>query len=427
MALQLKELGFKNVYCLKGGYREWIGANLPIEKKWTIKAECVTCHTSVTPGIVADWKLSKHAEYEVSCSVCHGEQHMSSEDVHKVGRMKPQRCAMCHQVQGDQFQAGKHALAWTAMKAMPTAHRQPMALMDGMKGCGGCHKLGLKTEKESQALREAGAGFGMASCDACHTRHTFAAKEAQQPQACRTCHMGFDHPHWEMYSSSKHGVRNSLQQMGILPESASAPTCQTCHMREGNHAVMTGWGFLAVRLPMPQDKKWAEARTTILKAMGVLDPEGKPTPRLEAIKAIDMVRLTQEAWQKERDKMVKACSTCHSITFARGELEKGDKMIREADLVMAEAILTVADLYKEGILQKPKNYAHPFPDLLSIHDSPTLIEQKLYIMFMEQRMRTFQGAFHINPDYTLWYGWSAMQTSLLEIKSMAEELKKKKT
>jgi len=387
----------------------------------------VTCHTSVTPGIVADWKLSKHAEFEVSCSVCHGEQHMSDADVHKAGRMKPQRCAMCHQVQGDQFQAGKHALAWTAMKAMPTAHRQPMALMEGMKGCGGCHKIGFKTEKESQTLREAGAGFGMASCDACHTRHTFSAKEAQQPQACQTCHMGFDHAHWEMYSSSKHGVRNSLKQMGILPESAAAPTCQTCHMREGDHGVRTGWGFLAVRLPMPEDKKWAEARTIVLKALGVLNPEGKPTPRLEAIKSLDMVRLTQDTWQKERDKMVKACSTCHSISFARGELEKADKMIREADLVMAEAILIVADLYKEGILQKPKNYGYAFPDLLAFHDSPTLIEQKLYIMFMEQRMRTFQGAFHANPDYTLWYGWSAMQTSLLEIKTMAEEMRKKKT
>jgi len=427
VALRLKELGFKNVSCLKGGYREWVGANFPVEKKWTIKAECVTCHTGVTPGIVSDWKASKHAEYEVSCSVCHGEQHMSDADVHKAGRMKPERCAMCHQVQFDQFKGGKHSLAWKSMNAMPTAHRQPVALMDGMKGCGGCHKLGLKTEKESQALREAGAGFGLASCDACHTRHTFTVKEAQQPQACQTCHMGFDHPHWEMYSSSKHGVRYYLKQTGVLPESVVAPTCQTCHMREGNHAVMTGWGFFAVRLPMPQDKKWAEARTTVLKAMGALDPEGKPTPRLETVKALNMVRLTQDDWQKERDKMVKACSTCHSISFARGELEKGDRMIREADLVLAEAILTVADLYKEGILQKPKNYAYPFPDLLSIHDSPTLIEQKLYIMFMEQRMRTFQGAFHANPDYTLWYGWSPMQTSLLEIKSMAEELRKKKT
>ena len=100
-------------------------------------------------------------------------------------------------------------------------------------------------------------------------------------------------------------------------------------------------------------------------------------------------------------------------------------MIREADLVMAEAIAIVANLYKEGILQKPKTYAYPFPDLLCFHDSPTLIEQKLYLMFMEQRMRTFQGAFHANPDYTLWYGWSAMQTSLLEIKTMAEEMRRK--
>ena len=37
-----------------------------------------------------------------------------------------------------------------------------------------------------------------ASCDACHTRHTFSAEEARQPQACQTCHMGFDHAQWEM-------------------------------------------------------------------------------------------------------------------------------------------------------------------------------------------------------------------------------------
>jgi hydroxylamine dehydrogenase len=424
VALELKELGFENVYCLKGGYREWVGAHFPIEKKWTIKAECVTCHTSVTPGIVADWKASKHAESEVSCSVCHGEQHMSSEDVHKAGRMKPERCAMCHQVQWDQFKTGKHALAWNAMKAMPTAHEQPMALVEGMKGCGGCHKIGLKTEKESQALREGGAGFGMASCDACHTRHTFTVKEAKQPQACQTCHMGFDHPQWEMYSTSKHGVRYALKQTGILPDSVAAPTCQTCHMREGNHTVRTGWGFFAARLPMPADKKWAEARTTVLKAVGALDPNGKPTARMDVMKSLNVIPRTRDAWQKERDKMVKACSACHSISFAKDELAKGDKMVREADLVMAEAIRIVADLYRDGILQKPKTYAYPFPDLLSINQSPTLIEQKLYVMFMEHRMRTFQGTFHCNPEYTFWYGWSGLQTSLLEIKSMAEEMRR---
>lgn len=425
MAWKLKGLGFQKVYCLKGGYREWIGAQYPIEKKWTIKAECVNCHTNVTPGIVAEWKESSHAKHEVTCSVCHGEHHMSEEDVEKMPRMKPDRCGMCHQVQWDQFRAGKHAMAWESMKAMPTAHWQPMALTEGMKGCGGCHKLGLKTEEEIKELVEAGSGFGHASCDACHTRHSFSKKEARQPQACQTCHMGFDHPQWEMYSASKHGVRHQLKQMGVLPESAAAPTCQTCHMQAGNHEVRTAWGFLAVRLPMPEDKKWAQARATILKALGVLDPDGKPTARLDVVKDIDLARLTEEAWQKERDKMTKTCSMCHSLTFARGELGKGDSMIREADLAVAEAIDIVAGLYKDGIIKKPKNYAYAYPDLLTFNDAPTVIEQKLFVMFLEHRNRTFQGMFHHNPDYAYWYGWSAMQNSLTEIKYLAEELRKK--
>jgi hydroxylamine dehydrogenase len=424
VAQELKGLGFTKVYCLKGGYREWVGAQYPMEKKWTIRAECVTCHTSVTPGIVADWKESKHAKADVSCSVCHGEHHMSEEDVDKVPRMKPERCGMCHELQWDQFRRGKHALAWAAMKAMPTFHWQPMAMTEGLKGCGGCHKVGLKTEQEIRALEEGGERFGYASCDVCHTRHTFSVTEAKQPQSCQTCHMGFDHPQWEMYSSSKHGVRHSLKQLGKLPDSAVAPACQTCHMQEGNHEVRTAWGFLGVRLPMPEDKKWADARATILKALGALDPEGKPTARFEVLKAADVVRLTQEAWQRERDKMAKACTRCHSVSFAKGELIKGDDMIREADIVMADGIRIVADLFKEGILKKPKNYSYGYPDLLTFSDAPTVIEQKLFVMFMEYRMRTFQGTFHASPDYAFWYGWSPMQNSLTEIKSLAQQMRR---
>jgi hydroxylamine dehydrogenase len=426
VALKLKEMGFSKVYALRGGYRDWILAGYPVEKKWTVRAECVACHTNVTPEIVADWKGSKHAGLDVTCSVCHGEHHISEEDVEKAPRLKPDRCGMCHQVQWDQFRKGKHALAWDSMKAMPTAHWQPIALTEGMKGCGGCHKVGLKTEEEMKRLVEEGSGFGYASCDACHTRHTFSVKEARQPQACRTCHMGFDHPQWEMYSSSKHGVRHELKQLGVLPETAAAPTCQTCHMQEGNHEVRAAWGFLAVRLPMPEDKKWVEARATVLKALGVLDPEGNPTARLDVVKQIDLARLTEEAWQKERDKMTGTCARCHSVSFARGELAKGDDMIREADLVMAEAIEIVAGLFKDGILRKPKSYAYAYPDLLSFHDAPTVIEQKLFVMFLEQRMRTFQGTFHANPDYALWYGWSAMQRSLTEIKELAENMRRRK-
>jgi hypothetical protein len=312
------------------------------------------------------------------------------------------------------------------MKAMPSAHAQPVALMDGMKGCGGCHKVGLKTDEEIKALKKDGAGFGVASCDACHTRHIFSKEEARQPQACQTCHMGFDHPQWEMYSASKHGVRYLLKQNKTLPESVAAPTCQTCHMQEGDHAVRTAWGFLAVRLPMPDDEQWANDRATILQVLGVLDPEGNPTGRLDVVKAADVARLTEEDWQKERNKMLETCGQCHSANFARAELEKGDDMIRETDRLLAGAIRIVAKLYEDGILEKPESYAYAFPDLLYFHDAPTVIEQKLFEMHLEHRMRAFQGTFHANPDYALWYGWSAMQRDLTEIEELAQQLRENK-
>ncbi len=387
--------------------------------------QCVNCHKRTTPNIVSDWQLSKHSQNDVDCATCHGDQHKSPADVAKALIPTPETCATCHETQVNQFNAGKHSKAWAAMKAMPTAHWQPMALIEGMKGCGGCHKIGLKTEAEIQELKKSGSGFGVASCDACHTRHTFSNQEARQPQACQTCHMGFDHPQWEMYSGSKHGVRYLLKQNKTLPEAVAAPTCHTCHMQEGSHAVRTGWGFLAVRLPLPDDKLWAADQTTILQGLGVLDPTGNPTPRLDVVKAADVARLTQEDWQKERDKMLRTCNQCHSANFAKAELEKGDQMIKEADRLLAQAIRIVADLYKDGILQKPKSYAYAFPDLLTFHDAPTVIEQKLFLMHLEHRMRTFQGTFHANPDYALWYGWSEMQRSLAEIKEMAADLRAK--
>jgi hydroxylamine dehydrogenase len=386
--------------------------------------ECVDCHKEITPNIVTDWQLSRHSENDVDCSVCHGDGHFSAADVEKVEIPTPETCRTCHETQVEQFGKGKHAMGWASLKAMPTFHMQPMALTEGMKGCGSCHKIGLKSDEEIKQLKEEGQKFGVASCDACHTRHTFSVKEAQQPQACQTCHMGFDHPQWEMYSGSKHGVRYLLKQNGTLPEGTSAPTCQTCHMQEGNHEVRTAWGFLAVRLPLPEDEQWKADQITILQALGVLDPEGNPTARLDVVKAADVARLDQESWQLERDKMIKVCGDCHSENFAKLELQKGDDMIKEADRLMAQGIRIIADLYKDGIIEKPEGYAYEFPDLLTFHDAASVVEQKLFVMFLEHRMRTFQGTFHANPDYALWYGWSAMQLELGEIKELAEQMRK---
>ena len=124
--------------------------------------------------------------------------------------------------------------------------------------------------------------------------------------------------------------------------------------------------------------------------------------------------------------MLATCGECHSSNFAKAELEKGDEMIKEIDRLLAEAIHVVAKLYEDGVLEKPESYAYAFPDLLFFHDAPTVIEQRLFEMHLKHRMRAFQGTFHANPDYALWYGWSEMQRDLTDIKEMAEQRRKDK-
>ena len=86
-----------------------------------------------------------------------------------------------------------------------------------------------------------------------------------------------------------------------------------------------------------------------------------------------------------------------------------------------------AEEAKTIVLPKPQTYTYAFPNLLTFHDAPTVIEQKLFVMYLEHRMRTFQGTFHASPDYALWYGWSEMQRDLTEIKELAAEMRRNHT
>ncbi|RKX62373.1 MAG: cytochrome C [Thermodesulfobacteriota bacterium] len=388
---------------------------------------CITCHRDISPGQVADWESSKHSKEDVTCSVCHGDKHTGAEDA-KLAQMPDEHvCAQCHEERFNQFVKGKHNFGWTSLNAMPITHAEPDELMEGGRGCGGCHNMGIKSEAQKKEQREKGYRYQNNSCDECHTRHSFSKKEALDPRACQQCHMGYDHPQWEMWSSAKHGTRYFIKEKGELPENAGAPTCQLCHMPDGNHTNRTAWGFLGVRLPLPEDKQWASDRVTILKALGVLNPEtGEPTARLDAVKSVDMVRLTEEAWLTEREKMIKTCSKCHSEKYAREQLAYGDSMLQKADRLMAEGIETVAALYKDGIIKKPENYSFAYPDFLYFMrtgggnmDQMSHIDQVLFQMYMKHRMRTYQGFFHVNPDYAYWYGWAMMTQDLGEIKELA--------
>ncbi len=380
------------------------------------RSDCVECHRKVTPGIVQQHLQGKMAKAGVDCSACHGSEHKKMDDAKLAKMPTPETCAGCHKKQVDQFKAGKHNLAWIASGAMPMITHQTTAVAgEGYKGCSNCHKIGVKSDAE-----RAGIHYGNAQCDSCHTRHSFKKSEAQDPRACQTCHMGFDHPQWEMWSGSKHGTIWQIEGKW----SKRAPTCQTCHMQDGNHNVMTSWGFLALRLP-EDDKEWMKDRVTILQALGVLDDKGNPTARLDIVKAGKVARLTKEEFQEQRNKMTAVCAKCHGASYAKGQLDAADKVVKDVDKIMAEAITVVKDLYKDDILQKPAGWTFA-PDLLQFYEAKSSVEQDLYVMFLEYRMRAIQGAFHMNPDYMHWYGWAPMKETLQKIKDEAAKLRAEK-
>jgi hydroxylamine dehydrogenase len=60
--------------------------------------------------------------------------------------------------------------------------------------------------------------------------------------------MGFDHPQWEMYSSSKHGVLGELKDLKVLPAAAARlPHCRKATMKYAGVGI-------GVRLPVPQGR-----------------------------------------------------------------------------------------------------------------------------------------------------------------------------
>ncbi len=124
--------------------------------------------------------------------------------------------------------------------------------------------------------------------------------------------------------------------------------------------------------------------------------------------------------------MIQTCSQCHTASYAKTELEKGDTLIRESDALLAEGIRLVADLYKDGTLQKPEGYAAAFPQLLTWKHAPNPAEDKLFTMFLHHRPNMFLGAFHNNPEYPINYGLGAMQDDLNQIRTIAAELRTEK-
>jgi ssDNA-binding Zn-finger/Zn-ribbon topoisomerase 1 len=133
-----------------------------------VGAKCVECHPIVTPNVVNDWKLSEHSGRGIGCDSCHGSRHLTAADAAKAKLPTAETCEQCHADRLEQVKRCKHAPAWAAMEAMATIHYQPLAMTEAIKGCGGFHKIGLKSPEQVAELAKSRVRIGNAACDSCH-------------------------------------------------------------------------------------------------------------------------------------------------------------------------------------------------------------------------------------------------------------------
>ena len=379
-----------------------------------VGSKCEECHAKITPMLVKDFNRGKMAE-TMTCADCHGEEHTGMDDADKATLPTIATCQQCHEEQAGQYLEGKHAKGLLAIEALPFTHGQPDPYVAGQKGCGGCHTLGLVDQAARETESRKYYRYGM-DCQNCHTRHAFSVKEAREPEACQTCHMGFDHPQWEMWSSSKHGVAYLMDR-----EAHRGPKCQDCHMPGGDHRVRTAVGFLGLDLTT-QDPEMQKYQASILKGLGVLDEKGEFTALLDVVKAGDMVRLDKADFDAERKRITGQCLKCHGANFVKANIANADLMLKEINRIFAEAIEIVAGLRRDGLIEVEEGEG-VYPQLLQFYEVDTHVEQILYEMFMDHRMKAFQATYHMNPDYATWYGYAKMKKDLAEIKEIDAELR----
>ncbi len=348
--------------------------------------QCIECHQGVTPGIVNDWRKSRHSQTDqtVFCNDCHGSNH------EELAMPTPDVCGSCHNKQHDQFVDEKrygfpsHALAME--RALDAKHfvDKPKA---EVTACLQCHSVATK-------------------CDSCHTRHRFSAAEARRPEACITCHSGPPHPDDETFFNSKHGQLYLAEgeawdwSKPLTKGNYPAPTCAYCHMGGGNHQVADKaiWKF--------------------------------------GIKEINPLTSGNEV---KRNQWVDLCSDCHDADWSRKQLTGLDAERKRAwkKLYAAEEILK--GLRSDGLFFPSAKERPPYPTdwigkvmpyerigffegQASAFYNVSPIERDYFEMWYFDNLKAYKGAAHGDSSFVI-EGHEAMDKSLNIIKQKAERMR----
>ena len=358
---------------------------------------CVVCHRIYTPGIVDQFGYSNKAAAGVTCRDCHEVSAdfpgaVDHNGAYVVPSPTPGICAGCHATEVSQFHASRHATpSYAAMRGTadftPAQLAQYEAIPEGsyapdkernalyeLEGgditrfaCHVCHDIG-----------EPRADGSIGKCQKCHLRHEFNLEQARKPETCNQCHIGPDHPQWEIYQESPHGVSymtrghawNWEAEPGTLTSSdIPAATCAICHM--------SGFGT---------------AETTH-------DVGDRLTWYLFA-----SVSERRPSWQDNQARMQGICGNCHNDRFIEDFYTDADKVVDAVNKLVKQGQDIVKPL-KDANLMTAAAFDEPI-DFVS------------FDLWHHWGRTTKFGSWMQGPDYVQWHGAYEMLRELAELKEI---------
>lgn len=362
--------------------------------------ECVDCHRQASPGIVQQYGHSTMAAADVECRDCHEvEEGYAGASAHEgtfvLREPTTAMCAKCHQAEVAQFNQSRHSLpAYVAYagatdlspdllaqyEAIPEGGFDPdrmrNALYD-MEGpeitrfaCESCHNIGLPAEDGS-----------VGQCSKCHLRHEFSLEQVRKPETCNACHIGPDHPQWEIYEESPHGIAYHTTgdrwhwdaEPGTLTSvDFPAPTCAICHI--------SGFGATGTTHNVGERLTWY-----------LFSP----------------ISTRRPAWQDNKVRMQSVCLECHNTNFigdfytaADAATERVNEWVRESDEIMQP-------LKDRGLLTPA-----PFDEPIDF----------VYFELWHHWGRTAKfGTWMQGADYVQWHGAYEVLSDLAELREMVDD------
>ncbi|MDH4262073.1 MAG: multiheme c-type cytochrome [Spirochaetia bacterium] len=373
-----------------------------------INKQCVNCHQDTTPGIVKQWKESKHSHSGIGCYDCHQAKEGDKDlMVHYNGLkistiVSPNDCSSCHEKQFKEFTNSHHAKAGAIIGSLDNelaevveGHVKFDANGNKIKnsavavsGCLQCHGSEVKVLADGKLDPDTWPNTGIGrinpdgskgSCSACHLRHNFSIAQARQPEVCGKCHMGPDHPHIEIYMESKHGISfvanrekyyKDMENLKWIPgvDFESGPTCATCHMG-------------------------ATRDLEITHDVGSRISWNLRPPISEKIDAADKAqKIPSKRWEDRRSEMQDVCSSCHSPSWIENWYTQYDSLIETYNDKFARPATELYNLMRSE---------HLITSDVTFDDQ---IEFTYFYLWHHEGRRARHGASMMGPDYTQWHG-----------------------